>query len=148
ARAQLKEAQANRQDLTIVAPFDGTIATRTAEPGEVVVPGTSIVTMIDLSKIYLRGFVPEGDIGRVKLGQTARISLDSIPNHSIEATVSRIDPEASFTPENTYFRNDRVKQVIGVKLQIKNPTGAAKPGMPADGEILTEGNWPKDTGRR
>jgi membrane fusion protein YbhG len=148
ARAQLKEAQANRKDLTIVAPFDGTIATRAAEPGEVVAPGTSIVTMIDLSEIYLRGFVPEGDIGRVKLGQTARIYLDSDPKRPIEATVSRIDPEAAFTPENTYFRNDRVKQVVGVKLLIKNPTGAAKPGMPADGEILNEGNWPKDTGRR
>jgi HlyD family secretion protein len=148
SRAQLKEAQANRSDLNVVAPFDGTIATRAAEPGEVVTPGTPIVTMLDLSKVYLRGFVPEGDIGRVKLGQTARIYLDSDPKRPIDAVVSRVDPEASFTPENTYFRNDRVKQVVGVKLEIKNPSGAAKPGMPADGEILVEGNWPKDTGRR
>ena len=149
ARAQLKEAQANRTDLSIIAPFDGTIATRSAEPGEVVAPGTAIVTMLDLSKVYLRGFVPEGDIGRVELNQSARIYLDSNPKVPIDATVSRIDPEASFTPENTYFRNDRVKQVVGVKLLIKNPTGNAKPGMPADGEILVEGSaWPKDTGRR
>jgi len=149
ARAQLRESQANRSDLTIVAPFDGTIATRTAEPGEVVTPGTAIVTMIDLNKIYLRGFVPEGDIGRVKLNQSARIYLDSNPKTAIEAVVSRIDPEASFTPENTYFRDERVKQVVGVKLLIKNPAGDAKPGMAADGEILVEGNaWPKDTGRR
>src|SRR5437762_9209693 len=65
ASAQLKEAQANRADLTIIAPFDGTIATRAAEPGEVVAPGTPIVTMLDLGKVYLRGFVAEGDIGRV-----------------------------------------------------------------------------------
>jgi Multidrug resistance efflux pump len=133
----------------VVAPFDGTIATRVAEPGEVVAPGAPIVTMIDLNKIYLRGFVPEGDIGRVKLNQTARIYLDSNPRTAIDAIVSRIDPEASFTPENTYFRDERVKQVVGVKLLIRNPTGAAKPGMPADGEILVEGSaWPKDTGRR
>jgi HlyD family secretion protein len=149
ARGQVKEAQANRSDLTIIAPFDGTIATRTAEPGEVVAPGTPIVTMIDLSKIYLRGFVPEGDIGRVKLGQPAHVYLDSDPKGPIDAVVSRVDPEASFTPENTYFREDRVKQVVGVKLLITNPNGAAKPGMPADGEILVEGKtWPKDTGRR
>lgn len=149
AQGQLKEAQANRSDLTVVAPFDGTITTRNAEPGEVVTPGTPIVTIVDLSKIYLRGFVPEGDIGRVKLSQSARIYLDSDPKHPVEAIVSRIDPEASFTPENTYFRDDRVKQVVGVKLQITNPTGSAKPGMPADGEILVEGGaWPKDTGRR
>src|SRR5437764_5141227 len=149
ARAQLKEVQANRNDLTIVAPFDGTIATRAAEPGEVVSPGTAIVTMIDLNKIYLRGFVPEGDIARVKLDQSARIYLDSNPKAPIDAIVSRIDPEASFTPENTYFRDERVKQVVGVKLLIKNPVRDAKPGMPADGEILVEGSvWPKDTGRR
>ena len=149
ARAQLKEAQANRADLNIVAPFEGTISTRTAEPGEVVSPGTAIVTMLDLSKVYLRGFVPEGDIGRVKLGQPARIYLDSSPRQPIEAVVSRIDPEASFTPENTYFRDDRVKQVVGIKLLVNTPNGAAKPGMPADGEILVEGTiWPKDTGRR
>jgi HlyD family secretion protein len=149
AQGQLKEAQANRSDLTVVAPFDGTITTRSAEPGEVVTPGTPIVTMVDLSKIYLRGFVPEGDIGRVKLNQPARVYLDSDPKHPVEASVLRVDPEASFTPENTYFRDDRVKQVVGVKLQITNPTGSAKPGMPADGEILVEGNtWPKDTGRR
>lgn len=149
ARAQAKETEANRSDLTVVAPFDGTIATRVAEPGEVVSPGTAIVTMIDLSRIYLRGFVPEGDIGRVKLDQVARVYLDSNPKVAIDAVVSRIDPEASFTPENTYFRDERVKQVVGVKLRIKNPNGSAKPGMPADGEILVEGSiWPKDTGRR
>jgi HlyD family secretion protein len=148
-RAQLQEAQANRADLTVVAPFDGTIATRVAEPGEVVAPGTAIVTMIDMGKLYLRGFVPEGDIGRVKLDQTARVYLDSNPKAPIEAVVARIDPETSFTPENTYFRDERVKQVVGVKLLIKNPNGRPKPGMPADGEILVEGNtWPKDTGRR
>ena len=149
ARAQVKEVEANRADLTVIAPFDGTIATRVAEPGEVVAPGAAIVTMIDLNKIYLRGFVPEGDIGRVKLDHPARVYLDSNPKVAIDAVVSRIDPEASFTPENTYFRDERVKQVVGVKLLIKNPNGSAKPGMPADGEILVEGStWPKDTGRR
>ena len=146
ARAQLSEAQANRQDLSITAPFSGTITTRTAEPGEVVSPGTTIVTLVDLSKVYLRGFVPEGEIGKVKLDQPARIYLDSNPNQPIEAYVSRIDPEATFTPENTYFRDERVKQVVGVKLQLKSGIGYAKPGMPADGEILIQGNaWPSNT---
>jgi HlyD family secretion protein len=148
ARAQLREVNANRSDLTIIAPFDGTVATRSAEPGEVVAPGTPIVTLVNLGQVYLRGFVPEGDIGRVRVGQSARIYLDSDPKKPVDATVSRIDPEASFTPENTYFRNDRVKQVVGVKLQLTNPQGYAKPGMPADGEILVEGNsWPTYTGR-
>lgn len=145
ARAQLSEAQANRQDLNITAPFSGTVATRTAEPGEVVSPGTTIVTVVDLSKVYLRGFVPEGEIGKVKLDQPARVYLDSNPNQPLEAIVARIDPEATFTPENTYFRDERVKQVVGLKLQLKSGIGYAKPGMPADGEILIQGNtWPSN----
>ncbi|HEY1950735.1 MAG TPA: HlyD family efflux transporter periplasmic adaptor subunit [Bryobacteraceae bacterium] len=143
ARYQLVEAQANRQDLTVVAPFTGTVVTRAAEPGEVVTAGTAIITLLDLTKVYLRGFVPEGQIGKVKLGQAAHVYLDSNPNQSLDAYVSRIDPQATFTPENTYFRDDRVKQVVGVKLQLKTGIGYAKPGMPVDGEILVQGNeWP------
>lgn len=143
ARAQVLEAQENRNDLIVAAPFTGTIATRTAEPGEVVTAGTSIVTLIDLTKVYLRGFVPEGQIGKVKVGQPARVYLDSNPKQPLDAYVSRIDPQATFTPENTYFRDDRVKQVVGLKLQMKSGFGFAKPGMPADGEILVGGTqWP------
>jgi HlyD family secretion protein len=148
ARAELREAEANRADLNVVAPFDGTVATRAAEPGEVVAAGTAIVTLVNLNKVYLRGFIPEGEIGRVRIGQTARVYLDSNPNKALEAVVSRIDPQASFTPENTYFRNDRVKQVVGVKLELVNPQGYAKPGMPADGSVLVEGNtWIAENGR-
>lgn len=144
ARFALKEAQADRKDLLVVAPFDGTVITRSVEPGEVVTAGTPIVTLLDLTRIYLRGFVPEGQIGRVAIGQPARVYLDSNPNEPIDAYVSRADPQATFTPENTYFRDDRVKQVVGVKLQLQDAFGFAKPGMSADGEILVAGNeWPR-----
>jgi len=144
ARAQLAEAEANRQDLIVRAPFSGTVVTRAAEPGEVVTAGTAVITLLDLTKIYLRGFVPEGQIGKVKVGQPARVYLDSNPQQPVDAYVSRIDPQATFTPENTYFRDDRVKQVVGLKLQLKGGFGFAKPGMPADGEILVTGNtWPR-----
>jgi HlyD family secretion protein len=144
AQAQLTEAEANRADLTVLAPFTGTVLTRTAEPGEVVQAGTAIVTLLDLSKVYLRGFIPEGEIGKVKIGQAAHVFLDSAPDKPLDGYVLRIDPQATFTPENTYFRNDRVKQVVGVKLQLTQGIGFAKPGMPADGEILVSGEkWPK-----
>jgi HlyD family secretion protein len=149
ANAQLVEAAANRSDLSIRAPFEGSIVTRTAEPGEVIAAGTAIVTMLDLRKVYLRGFVPEGQIGKVKVGQPARVYLDSAPKSPLDAYVSRIDPQATFTPENTYFRDDRVKQVVGVKLQLKSGIGFAKPGMPSDGEILVQGdNWPRHIKRQ
>lgn len=148
AKFQLQEAEANRSDLTVTAPFSGTVITRAAEPGEVVTAGTAIITLLDLSKVYLRGFIPEGQIGKVKIGQPAHVYLDSRPNQAIDAYVLRIDPQATFTPENTYFRDDRVKQVVGVKLQLKGALGFAKPGMPADGEILTQGNsWPARGGK-
>ena len=144
ARAELEEAGDNRKDLTIKAPFSGTVVTRAAEPGEVVVAGTAVITLLNLRKVYLRGFVPEGQIGKVKVGQSARVYLDSSSQKPIYAYVSRIDPQATFTPENTYFREDRVKQVVGLKLQLIAGFGFAKPGMPVDGEVLVQGDrWPK-----
>ena len=149
ARAQLEEARANRRDLRVIAPFNGTVATRTAEPGEVVMAGTAIITLVNLAEVYLRAFVPEGQIGHVRVGQPARVYLDSAPAKPIDAYVLRVDPQASFTPENTYFREDRVKQVVGVKLRLKSAVGFAKPGMPADGEILVDGgDWPTRQARR
>jgi HlyD family secretion protein len=148
SQAMLDEARANRADLKVLAPFTGTVATRTAEPGEVVTAGTPIVTLVNLGQVYLRAFVPGGEIGRVRVGQRGRVYLDSAPSTPIDAEVIRIDPEASFTPENTYFREDRVKQVVGVKLLIRGALGFAKPGMPADGEILVDGQWPERPPRR
>jgi HlyD family secretion protein len=143
AQAQLAEAEANRADLTVLAPFNGTVITRTAEPGEVIQAGTPVITLLNLSKVYLRGFVPEGQIGEVKLRQPCHIFLDSNPKQALDGYVLRVDPQSTFTPENTYFFNDRVKQVIGVKLALTQGIGFAKPGMPADGEILVSGNnWP------
>ncbi|MFZ0824651.1 MAG: HlyD family efflux transporter periplasmic adaptor subunit [Terriglobales bacterium] len=145
AQAQLTEARENRQDLTVKAPFDGTVVTRVAEPGEVITAGTPVITLLDLSKVYLRGFIPEGQIGKIKVGQAAHVYLDSNPKQPVDAYVSRIDPQATFTPENTYFRDDRVKQVVGLKLQLQGALGYAKPGMPADGEVLVAGDqWPQE----
>jgi HlyD family secretion protein len=87
--------------------------------------------------VYLRGFIPEGDIGRVRVGQPAKVFLDSDPKRPLAAKVAEIDAQASFTPENIYFQRDRVRQVVGVKLAITTPAGYAKPGMPADAELLT-----------
>lgn len=131
----LRKIEADLADLTIHAPIAGTILTRSAEPGRVIQPGQTILTMVDLNKLYLRGFVPEGAIGKVKVGQQAQVFLDSNPKEPVPAEVIRVDPEAMFTPENTYFKEDRVKQVMGLKLGLRGAYGYAKPGMPADGRI-------------
>jgi len=90
--------------------------------------------------VYLSWVHSEGSIGRVKIGQAARIYLDFAAGPAHRRLCPSIDPRATFTPENTYFQDDRVKQVVGVKLQLKDAIGFAKPGMPADGEVLVEGD--------
>jgi HlyD family secretion protein len=121
--------------LNIVSPINGVVTARAVEPGAVVVPGQTILTGLDYTQVYMRAFVPEGRIGAVRVGGKATVYLDAFPNKAFEARVIEIDPQASFTPENIYFKDDRVKQVFGIKLGIEKPDGYAKPGMPADAQI-------------
>jgi HlyD family secretion protein len=145
AEAQRQEIIAQKEDLRILSPISGVVVTRNAEPGEVLASGTNVLTLLDLNTVYLRGYIPEGEIGRVRVGQLARVYLDSAPRQALTARVNAVDPEASFTPENIYFREDRVTQVFGVKLAIDNPGGFAKPGMPADAAIVTESETAEST---
>ncbi len=136
AQATQAQIQANLNYLVINSPLAGNVITRSVEPGEVVAQGAPLLTIVNLDRLYLRGFIPEGEIGKVRVGQGGLVYLDTFPKQPLEATVSRIDPKASFTPENTYFKKDRVTQVFGIELTLKNSQGLAKPGMPADGRIL------------
>jgi HlyD family secretion protein len=143
AQADVKNALAARQeiksqitDLNIISPIDGVVITRSVEPGAVVTTGKTLLTVINPDEVYLRGFMPEGEIGKIKVGQNAKVFLDSAPEKPLKATIDAIDTEASFTPENIYFKEDRVKQVFGLKITINQPNGLAKPGMPADAEII------------
>lgn len=104
AQAARAEIQANLNYLTINSPMAGNVITRSVEPGEVVAAGAPLLTIVNLDQLYLRGFIPAGQIGLVQLGQQARVYLDTFPNQPLEATVTRVDPKASFTPENIYFK--------------------------------------------
>jgi HlyD family secretion protein len=143
AQAAQAEIQANLNYLVINSPMAGTVITRSVEPGEVVAAGAPLLTLVNLNELYLRGFIPEGQIGQVKVGQQGQVYLDSFPKQPLLAKVTRVDPKASFTPENTYFQKDRVTQVFGVELTLKDPQGLAKPGMPADGRILVPAAQPE-----
>jgi HlyD family secretion protein len=138
AKASQAEILAKLKDLKITSPIDGVVLTRPSEPGEVIAMGTILMTVINLNNVYLRGYLPEGEIGMVRVGQRAKVFLDSAPDQPLAATVTEIDSQASFTPENIYFQSDRITQVFGLKLSLDNPAGFAKPGMPADGEIIIE----------
>lgn len=135
AQAEVKSAEAARREvlarlknLKVVSPIDGVVLARSVEPGVVVTSGRTLLTLLNPKDIYLRGFIPQGDVGKIRVGQAAQLFLDSAPDRPIRATVAAIDTQASFTLENIYFRNDRIRQVFGVRLTI--------PGMPASGKIL------------
>ncbi len=136
AIATQEEIQSRLTDLQIFSPIQGVVTVRSVEPGAVVAPGQTLLTLLDQGTVYLRGYVPEGQIGRVRVGQEARVFLDSDPDQPLAAQVAAIDSQASFTPQNIYFQEDRVQQVFGIRITIDNPGGFAKPGMPADAEIL------------
>jgi HlyD family secretion protein len=142
AQSKVKNAQAARDQIqrrldsfNVKSPIDGIVQSRPLEPGAVVATGKTLLTVLDPNAVYLRAYVPEGDLGKIRVGQTARVFLDSSPKHPFSAHISQIDTKASFTPENIYFKQDRVKQVFGIKLAIDQPEGFAKSGMPADAEI-------------
>ena len=138
AKASRQETQAKIANLNVVSPINGVVISRNVEPGTVVSIGKTLLTVIDPNTVYLRAFIPEKEIGKVYIGETAQIFLDSAPKTPLSAKIAAIDTQASFTPENIYFQQDRVKQVFGVKISIDQPAGLAKPGMPADAEIILE----------
>ncbi len=129
----LFEAQESKHTLT--APEGGLVTTRVAEPGELAMPGATLLTLADLDTVTLKVFIPETRIGRVKVGQSARVSIDSV-DAVFEGTVSYIASEAEFTPKNVQTQEERVNLVFGVEITLDNPDHILKPGMPADAEIL------------
>jgi len=139
AASSVEEIQANIAYLNIPSPIHGVVTARTVEPGAVVAAGQTVISLINLDTVFLRAYVPDSQIGKVRIEQPALVYYDSDPKHGVQGKVIEIDPEASFTPENIYFRDDRVKQVFGIKIMIDNPANFAKPGMPADADIDIRG---------
>lgn len=116
----------------LLAPFQGVVTRRSIEPGEVVTPGREVITLSDLSRVELKIYVGETDIGKIRLGQTCDVTIDTFPNRSYEGRVSFISPEGEFTPKIIQTRKERVKLVYLVKISLSNPDGELKSGMPAD----------------
>ncbi|AJE04164.1 efflux RND transporter periplasmic adaptor subunit [Geobacter pickeringii] len=144
ARAQFRQAQETlaltRTRLgytTLASPTAGLVLSKHVEPGEQVVAGTPVITVGDVTNTWLRAYIAETDLGRIKVGQKARIRTDTWPDRRYEGTVTFISPEAEFTPKNVQTEKERVKLVYRIKITIPNPKMELKPGMPADAEIIT-----------
>ena len=138
ARASLEVALRQLEYSEVFAPVSGVVLIKSAEEGEYLSPGATVVTIADLDHPWLKGYVDETDLGRVKLGQKVRIRTDTFPNKTYEGKVSFISSEAEFTPKQVQTQKERVKLVYRIKVDVDNPKGELKPGMPADGEILIE----------
>ena len=117
------------------APFSGVVLVRQAELGEVVSPGTPIVTLADLDHIWLRIYVPETDLGKVHWGQDVEVRTDTYPDKAYRGRISVISSEAEFTPKSVQTEKERVTLVYRVKVDVENPNYELKPGMPADAYI-------------
>jgi HlyD family secretion protein len=120
------------------APFDGVILVRQAELGEVVTAGTPIITLADLDHIWLRVYVPETDLGKVRWSQEVEVRTDTYPGKSYRGHVSFISSEAEFTPKSVQTEKERVTLVYRIKIEVENPSYELKPGMPADAYIKTK----------
>ncbi len=132
AEANLALLDTQIAKLTISAPMDGIILTRSVEPGEFIQPGGSALTMADLTQITITVYVPEGRYGNISLGQTAEVRVDSFPDLTFTATVVHIADQAEFTPRNVQTVEGRSSTFYAIKLQVKDQDGKLKIGMPAD----------------
>ena len=136
AEAALTEAESVLADLTIVAPTSGMITDRMVDTGEVVVAGAPLLELVDLDRLYLKVYIPEIEIGKVRLDLSARIYTDAFPDQPFDATVGYIASKAEFTPKEVQTRDERVKLIYAVKLYLAaNPDHRLTPGLPADAII-------------
>jgi HlyD family secretion protein len=120
---------------TLTAPFDGVVTVRQAELGEVVAPGTPVMTLADLDHVWLRAYLNEADLGRVRLGQAVNVSSDSHPNKLYQGRIAFIADKAEFTPKSVETHAERVTLVYRIKIDIANANHELVPGMPADARI-------------
>jgi HlyD family secretion protein len=131
AEAMVAAVEQQISEATVVAPTDGVITARVAEPGEVLSPGGTIAVLTDVARPWLTVWIDEPKLSRVKLGQKATVRVDG-SDRSFEGVVSFISPIAEFTPKNVQTPDERAKLVFRVKVRLYNPDGIFKPGMPAD----------------
>lgn len=143
AEAAVREAQANVKrletqvaELQVFAPLDATVLTKAAEAGEVVAAGKPLVLLGDLDHPWIKVYVPETVVGKIRLGTPARVLVDSFPGRPFQGTVSWVADQAEFTPKNVQTAEERVNLVYAVKITIQNAQRKLKAGMPADAEIL------------
>ena len=145
AARQTEQLLAQQLGKTVIrAPIAGTLLTKGIEPGELAATGRTIGVLAEIAHLELKVYISESEIGRIKLGDPARVRVDAFPDRYFEATVARADTRAQFTPKDVHMPDERARLVFGVTLAVNNPEGYLKPGMPSDAWIRwqTDAAWP------
>jgi HlyD family secretion protein len=137
AAATLSLAQNRLEHAILQAPISGVVLAKHLEPGEQAAAGTPVITIGNLDEVWVRGFIPETDLGRIRVGQTAQVTSDTYRGKVYPGTITFIAQEAEFTPKNVQTEKERVKLVYRIKISLKNPNHELKPGMPVDATINT-----------
>jgi HlyD family secretion protein len=138
AKATLALIDSQLADTVAVSPVDGVVLVKSADVGEVLAPGTTIVTVGDIEHPWLRGYINETELGKVKLGSPVKVTTDSYKGKTYNGKVTFISSEAEFTPKQIQTQQERVKLVYRVKIELDNSSRELKSNMPADGEIVLQ----------
>jgi len=138
--SELELAELNLARCKLYAPLAGRVLSKSREPGEMVQPGTPIVTIGDLARPWVNVYVGERDLGKVHLGMKAWVTVDSFPDDPFPGRVTFVADRAEFTPKNIQTPDERVKLVYRVKVEVEPRDGALKPGMPADAVLPLDGD--------
>jgi HlyD family secretion protein len=138
SKASLALIDSQIGDTTAISPVDGVVLVKSADVGEILAPGTAVMTIGDIEHPWLRGYVNETDLGKVKLGSVAKVTTDSYPGKTYTGKVTFISSEAEFTPKQIQTQQERVKLVYRIKIEMENPRHELKSNMPADAEIVIE----------
>ncbi len=138
AKATLALIDSQLADTVAVSPVDGVVLVKSADVGEILAPGTTVVTVGDIEHPWLRGYINETDLGKVKLGSVVHVKTDSYPGKTYNGRVTFIASEAEFTPKQIQTEQERVKLVYRIKIELDNASRELKSNMPADGEIVLQ----------
>jgi HlyD family secretion protein len=135
AESALAQAQSRLREAQVISPIDGVVLRKNLEAGETANPGVPILTLVNPKDVWLRAYVPETEVGRLKVGDTATLRVDAFPNRVFAGRLIEIGSEAEYTPRNVQTKKERVNLVFRIKIQIDNPEGILKPGLPADADV-------------
>ena len=137
AKAAYTYDEARARESQVVSPAAATVEVLDVRPGDLIAPNTPVATLLERDEIYVRIYIPETEIGRVRLGQLAEVRVDSFPKTVFNGVVEQINQQAEFLPRNVQTRSERVHEVIGVKVRVNDTTGGVRSGMAADVKLKT-----------